>query len=110
MPIDFKEFKQLQEENEKLEIFIKELTIINQDLTKELKSEKVKIKSLYGVSPDIFDATMMTFAYPVAAKIRGSRIRRINQSNIKRKSELTTIRRVSGTQKSMSSISVNVSH
>ena len=71
-------------------------------------ASKQKIKQLYGVSPDIFDATIMTFAYPVSARLRGSKIRRTSQTDTKRKSELTTIRRVNGTQKSMGSTSVNV--
>lgn len=79
--------------------------------TKKIYLEsKKKIRLLYGVSPDIFDAVIMTFAYPVSQNLRGSKPRRTSQSNTKRNSELTTIRRVSGTQKSMRSVSVNVRH
>jgi len=72
---------------------------------------KAQIKLDYGISTDIFDGTILTFAYPVAANMRGSKIRIANQiERNKTKSELTTIRRVTGTQKQIGSVSVNVSH
>ena len=69
----------------------------------------IKLKS--GVSPDIFDATKLTFAYPVASNIRSSKPRIVNHTNdTKRNSELMTIRRVAGTQKQVGSLSVHVNH
>jgi hypothetical protein len=71
---------------------------------------KVKIKKDSGISTDIFDGTILTFAYPVSNSIKQSRIRRVNQNDTRRKSELTTIRRVSGTQKRVGSVSANVNY
>ena len=73
--------------------------------------EKKIIKKDYGISPDIFDGVAITFAYPVARDVGKSRIRKISQKDNRSNSELTTVRRISGTQRPvMSSVSVNISH
>ena len=81
--------------------------------TKKIYLEsKTKIKEKFGISPDEFDATILTFAYPVSEKIKNSRIRTIDHSKIdtNRRSELSTIRRITGTQKQNQTLSVSVNH
>lgn len=69
---------------------------------------KKDIKKDYGISPDCFDATCMTFAYPVAPNYKGSmpRVKDNTRPEIKRNSELATVRRIAGTEKTQSSVSV----
>ena len=81
--------------------------------TKKIYLEsKRKIKEKFGVSPDEFDATILTFAYPVSSKIRQSKIQRVdyNRPEVTRRSELSTVRRIAGTQRPSNTVSVRVNH
>ncbi len=58
---------------------------------------KDKIKKIYGKSPDITDACMLTFAYPVHRNILRGRARQQQQMKMKSRNQsspLTTMRRV----------------
>ena len=70
---------------------------------------KKDIKKEYGISPDEFDATILTFAYPVSSKLKANKIRSVDHTTKKytRNSELSTLRRLSNTQRQPSSVSYN---
>ena len=74
---------------------------------------KEKIREDYGVSTDEFDATILTFAYPVMKRDEhNTTIRRVSGSDktIRKNSELLTVKRISGTQSSSGTLSVRVDH
>jgi len=60
---------------------------------------KDKIKEMFGRSPDIFDALMLTFAFPVASQATQTRMKRVELDPRRPLSPLSTVRdfnRVSG--------------
>ena len=64
---------------------------------------KDQIKSEYGISTDYFDATILTFAFPVQHTLKhNSRPRKAEEmpNKVQRKSELNTINRITNSQKS----------